>query len=685
MEARSAPTKGFRTVIGACPLDCPDTCSWVVTVDDDGKAVKLRGNPEHPFTQGELCKKVNPWLTNAADPSRLLHPLRRVGPKGSAQFEQINWDEALNEMAQRFSKIIDRSGGAAIWPYVGTGNLGWLQGSNGRGRIWNRMGASEHHLSICSVSGHAGFSLTSGTGAGMDPEDFANAGLVLVWASNTLTTNRHLWPFIEEARAKGAKLVVVDPTRTRTADQADTHIAPRLGTDGALALGVCNAIVSGGGADPEFLEARCLGADEFLASLDEWTLDRTASITGVSAAEITGLAQAIIDAPPLAMRIGHGIQRQANGGQAMRVASCIPAIVGAYGRRGGGALYSSSGSGKGYNVAKARSAHLGDRPRLLGMTNLGFNLTELDDPPVDALVVYGANPMVSNPGRNLVQTGLERDDLFTVVVDIYPTETAAFADLVLPSTMQHEQFEVNDAYNHAYVNWNEPAVEAPGECLPHTEIWRRLAAVMGYTEPELFASDLEIAADLFDAPAFTQANVTVDSLREHGFLRHPTSQPKEGLFAAGFPTPSGRFEFASERAEADGYGRLPNYRPPLEAASGKPGDGTLALVAAASDFHVNSVFAATDHTLRRTTVPPLVLHPTDATSRGLSTGDTVLIGNERGSFEAVLEISDRTLAGVAITTKGWWRHGINDTVLEQDSDMAGGAIFHDNRVTVARR
>jgi len=686
----------FRTVLGGCPLDCPDTCSWVVTVDDDtGRAVKLRGNPEHPFTQGGLCPKVNPWLEHAADPGRLLRPLRRVGAKGEGRFEPVSWSDALAEMAERLTAVIDRhggpdgGGGAAVWPFVGTGNLGWIQGSNGRGRIWNRMGASEHHLSICSVAGHAGIVSTAGTGGGLDAEDFAHAGLVLIWGSNTLVTNRHLWPFVQQARRAGARLVVVDPVRTRTAEAADAHLALRPGTDGALALGLCRAIVDAGGADEAFLTGRCLGWPEFEASLREWTPERTEAVTGVAAADVEALARAIVAAPPLAVRIGHGIQRQAHGGQAMRVVSCLPAVTGAYDRPGGGSLYSSTGSYKGYNIAKARAAHLGPgRPRTLTMTRLGEHLTATQDPPVDALVIYGANPMVSNPGLGLVRQGLARDDLFTVVIDVFPTETVAYADLVLPSTMQHEQTELNDSYNHWYLNWNNPAVAPPGECLPHAEIWRRLARAMGYTEPELFASDEEIAADLLDSPVFAEAGVTVETLQERGFVRNPLSDPEHRPFRPRFPTPSGRFELVSAWAEEAGHGRVPNYRPPREAASGPDGtlasDGTLALIAAASEHHVNSVFAGNAVVAARTGPgdPPLLLHPDDAAPRGLVTGSRVRVANERGWFEAVVEVSSRTRPGVAATTKGRWGVGLNRTVAERSADMADGAVFHDNRVTV---
>ncbi|MDG2113027.1 MAG: molybdopterin-dependent oxidoreductase, partial [Actinomycetota bacterium] len=358
--------------------------------------------------------------------------------------------------------------------------------------------------------------------------------------------------------------------------------------------------------------------------------------------------------------------------------SCLPAVTGAYDEPGGGSLYSSTATKKGYNLARARRPELGARPRTLVMTQLGHNLTSLDDPPVEALVIWGANPVVSNPQVELVRQGLSRTDLFTVAIDIYPTETTAYADLVLPSAMQHEQIELNDAYNHRYLHWNESAVEPPGDCLPHTEIFRRLAAAMGYDEPELYATDEELAADLLDSDVMRSAGLTVDELRRTGYGRLPEPLlPRPG---DPFPTPSGRFEFVSETAEADGHGRLPNYRPPLEADAGP--DGTFALLATASPFHVNSTFAGTQHTTGRTSTPPVQLNPVDAAAIGVGEGDMAQIENDRGSFTAVVTISDCVNPGVAATTKGWWRRGLNNTVAERDADMGRGATFHDNRVAI---
>lgn len=690
------PTDG--EVLGACPLDCPDGCSWVVTVAD-GKAVKLRGNPDHPFTKGGLCKKVNPWLEYAADPGRLLYPLRRIKPKGPGvdpadAFVRISWDEALAEIAERFTTTIERSGPAAIWPFSGTGNVGLVQGGGlpAGSRLWNHLGVSGHLTTICSVSGHVGLGYTMGIATGMDPEDVVHAGTIVIWGSNTLIANQHFWPFIEEAKANGATVVVIDPVKTRTAARADLHVAPRVGTDAALALGLCRAIVAAGGHDATFLADNTVGFDEFLTSIEPWTLEATAAECGLATAEIEQLVQQIVSGGPLAIKVGQGIQRSAYGGQTTRVVSCLAAVTGAFSQVGGGLVY-STGAAYDFNRDAAAGAHLGSRPRHLAMTTLAADLDQVTDPPIEALFIYAANPVVSNPDVNAVRKSLSRPDLFTVAVDIYHTETTDYADIVLPSTMQHEQLEVNDSFSHLYLSLNMPAVAPPGECLAHTEIFRRLARAMDLDEPSLYATDMELAAAVIDTPAFAAAGITVASLQKTGWARLPGAAAPYRPFADGFPTPSGRFEFASERGEAEGHGRLPNYRPANETGRrtndddtpDQPGATWYDLVATAGDWHVNSVFAGTEKTRARTGQPRLVIHPDDADRDGLIDGDEVTVGNDRGSFEASVVVNESARPGLAATTKGWWGMGVNNTVAERDSDMGRGAVYHDNRVRINRR
>ncbi len=671
----------MHEVVGACPLDCPDGCAWVVTVDG-GRPVRLRPSRRHPFTRGALCVKTNSYLDHVAHPGRLLHPLRRVGPKGGGRFERIGWDEALGEIADRIRRAVDEHGAETIWPYAGTGTVGWLQGTPGAGRrLWHLLGASRHAATICSVAGHVGMSYTCGSAAGMDPEDLVYSGLVVLWGANTFTSNQHLRPVLQEARRRGARIWCIDPRRTRTAAWADRHLAPLPGTDAALALGLMAELVRLGAHDRDFLAARTLGWDEFAATLTDWSPERAAAVCGVDAGEIADLAGEIARSRPLAIRTSMGMQRHAGGGQAARVISCVPAVTGDHGRLGGGVVYSTGPAYTLDEAALTRPDLLPGPVRTLAMTRLGRGLLDLDDPPVTVLFVTGANPVVSNPDTGRVRRGLARPDLFTVVVEHFLTDTAAFADIVLPSTMQIEHLDVHDSYSHLYVQWNEPAVEPRGECLAHTEIFRRLARALGVDHPAVLASDLELAREVLAAGPATAA-LDLDELRQRGWAR--LDLPRPWLpFAERFPTPSGRFEFVSERADADGHGRLPHYVPPVEAAP-DPGDGSHALVAPAAHHFVNSVFANRDVHRCRVGDPTVVVHPDDAARLGVVPGDRVRVANDRGGFEARVRVSDEVRPGVVASTKGHWTGpggtGVNAVVAERDADMGRGAVFHDVRV-----
>ena len=685
------PGNDMHDVVGACALDCPDACSWVVTVDR-GQPVRLRGNSAHPFTQGGLCAKVNPYLAYAANPDRLLHPLRRNGAKGDGQFERISWDDALAEIAERFRAIGDRYGGEAIWPYAGTGSVGIVQGVVGSGqRLFHAVGASRHVANICSVSGHAGMSYTTGSAAGMDPEDLAHSGVILLWGTNTLTTNLHLWPFIRRGRDRGALLVVVDPVRTRTAAQADRHLAPRPGTDAALAFGLMAHLVRLGAADESYLDRWAVGWPEFRAGvLAAWSPERAAEICGVDVAEITELAELMARRGPTGIRCLMGMQRHAGGGQAARVLSCLPAVTGDFARRGGGICY-STGPAYQFNLPALTRPDLqpAGPTRQLLMTRLADGLLTAGDPPVMALLIWAANPMVSNPDQNRVRAGLSRPDLFTVVVDQVHTATTAYADIVLPGTTQLEHLDLHDSYSHLYLNLNQPVTAPPGECLPHTEIFRRLATALGLTEPALFDSDEDLVRAALDSDLPGMAPVTLEQLRERGWVRLDLPTPYLP-FADGFPTPSGKFEFVSSRGEADGAGRLPAYTPPAEAAipdlTEPAGGGRLALIAAANHYLINSTFAGSPlH--QRAGSATVTVHPADAVRLGLCDGDTVEVGNARGRFTARLAVSVAVRRGVAATSKGLppVRPGgssVNATVAERDSDLGPGAVFHDNAVHI---
>lgn len=676
-------------VLGACPLDCPDACSWVVTVRD-GKAVSMRGNPDHPFTRGALCVKVNRWLEQAEAPDRILHPLRRVGSKGEGRFEQISWDEALDEIATRLRGVIDEHGGEAIWPYWGTGTLGYLQGLEGFAgrRFFNILGASHHDPTICAIAGNRGQKYTMGNPGGMDPEDFAHAKLIILWGTNTLTSGHHLWKFIQEARAAGAHVVAIDPVRTRTAQQADEHLAPIPGTDAALALGLMNVIVRLGAEDDSYLEEHTLGWPEFKDRLASYPAARVAEITGLAEADIVALGERIAHTRPTAIRATQGLQRHAGGGAALRAISCIPGLTGDWTRRGGGLAYSTSGHFHIRNGALFRDDLLPHRVRTLSMTRLGEGLLEAD-PAVHALFVIAANPVASTPHQSKVRRGLEREDLFTVVLEQFPTDTVDYADIVLPATMQHEHMDLLAGYGHLYLNWNEPAVAPPGECLPTTETFRRLARRMGLTEPALYDSDESLAEQALGGHHPWIKDIDLERLRKEGFARLDAPEPFLP-YAERFPTPSGRLEFLSERAVRDGFDALPGYTPPAEVTDPERTKRfPLALISAASHHFLNTVFGNNTELRRRSGAPTVVLHPDDASARQIAHGDQVTVRNDRGSFPATAEISDRVRPGVAATTKGHWAKliggaSVNALVDERDSDMGGGAVYHDTRVQVVK-
>ena len=670
---------------GACPLDCPDGCAWVVTVRD-GEAVRLRGNPDHPFTRGALCAKVARYLDHTRAPDRLLHPLRRTGAKGEGRFERIWWDDALGEIAERLLAIRERHGGEAIWPFQGTGTLGYLQGLEGRSgaRLWNVLGASEHVMSICSIAGSDGLRYTTGTNCGMDPEAFAHARLILLWGSNPLTSHHHIWKFIAAARRRGARLVAIDPVRTRSAAQADEHLAPRPGTDAALALGLMHEVVRRGAHDEAFLRERCIGWDAYRERIAEFPTERVAAICDLPPERIAALGERLAATRPTAIRTTMGIQRHAGGGMALRTLATIPAVTGDWALPGGGLAYSTSGYFRGDRAALARDDLRPHPVRSLLMTRIGDVLLDAE-PPVRALVVYGANPLASNPDTHKARRALAREDLFTVVIEQVPTDTVDYADIVLPSTMQTEHTDVHDGYGHMYLAWNEPAVAPPGECLPHTEIFRRLARAMGLTEPVLYDDDLTLARALIECGDPTLAGVTVERLRRDGWVRLGHPHPLVP-FASGFPTASGKLELHSERAAADGHDPLPGYTPPAEAAA--PGEGRLALIAAASHWFLNSIFANGAQHRLRAGEPAVALHPADAAARGLRAGERVRVGNERGSFEAVLAIGEAARPGVVATTKGHWPKllaggtNVNAATEERDADLGGGAVYHDCSVWV---
>src|SRR5688572_8304872 len=500
-------------VLGACALDCPDTCSWIVTVED-GRAVTLQGDPAHPFTRGVLCAKVNGYIGYSQSPDRLVYPMRRRGPKGRGNFERISWEEALAEIAERLTATIRDFGPEAIWPYLGSGSMGLLQGVYGAGRrLWNALGTSQHRMTICTIAGGVGTGYTLGDNrVGMDPETLRFSKLIILWGTNTLTTNHHLWRSITTARRQGAHLVVIDPVRTRTAAAADCHLAPVPGTDAALALGLLHVVLAAGAEDKDFIDAHTIGWEAFRARILEYPPERVAGICGIPAQAIVELGTRLAWTRPTGIRVTMGLQRHGGGGMAVRTITCIPGVTGDWRHPGGGVGYDTRGFFGVDWAALYRDDLRRPGARSLSMTRLGEGLLDVTDPPVKALFVYASNPLASVPHQSKVRRGLQRPDLFTVVVEHFRTDTVEYADIVLPATMQLEHADLQISYGHLYVSWNAPAVSPPGECLPSTEIFRRLASRMGLATPCLYDSDDEIARQVLGSGHPSLRGITLERL-----------------------------------------------------------------------------------------------------------------------------------------------------------------------------
>ena len=518
----------LRVVHAVCPHDCPDTCGMKVTVQD-GRAVKIQGDPTHPVTRGFLCGKVGQhYLDLVYSPRRVLTPRRRVGPKGSGQFATITWDEAINEVRDRLHAIIAEHGAEAIVPYSYSGTLGLLNEGSMDRRFFHRLGASQLERTICSEAGFTAWKYTYGASLGTDPEAFAASRLIIVWGSNPATSNTHLMPFITAARKRGARLIVIDPRQTRTARLADWHIAPRPGTDAALALAMMNIIISEDRHDQAWLDEHAVGFDALKARAAEWPVERAAETTGLPAQDIIDLAREYATTRPSVIRLNYGLQRHTNGGMMVRAVACLPAIVGAWRDVGGGALLSTSGAfSLDYTALNRPDLLPTPAPRWVNMNQLGDALLTLNDPPIKALFVYDANPAASTPNSSRVIEGLMRDDLFTVVHDPYFTDTTDYADIVLPATTQLEHTDLHKAYGNYYLQVNQPAIAPLGESVSNVETFRRMAKAMGFTEP-CFDDTVEDMIDQALAVAHPHLQgITRERLMAEGWARLalPTAEP----------------------------------------------------------------------------------------------------------------------------------------------------------------
>jgi anaerobic selenocysteine-containing dehydrogenase len=675
----------------------------VVSVQD-GRAVELRGDPDHPFTRGFLCGKVARYLDRVYHPERLQYPMKRIGPKGKGQFTRISWDEAIDTIARRFREIAASSDGPqAILPYSYAGTMGKLQGSSLDRRFFHRLGASLLDRTICATAGAAGCDMTLGTRAAVDPEAVVQARYIINWGSNTSVTNSHLWTIMHRARKNGARIVTIDPFRSKTAEKSDWWLPIRPGTDAALALGIMHILWRDGLQDDDYLTRYCLGAELLRErALKEYRPDKVSAITGIAVADIERLAREYGTTRPAHIRVNYGMQRHGGGGMAVRTITCLPALTGDWRYPGGGALLSTSML---YPFAVTQRLERPDLiprgTRTINMVQLAEALhNELAPPPVRALYVYNANPAAVCPDQVRVLKGLLREDLFTVVHEQFPTDTVDYADVVLPATTQLEHFDIHGSYGHLYVQVNEPAIAPLGEAKCNTEVFRLLARQMAF-EPELFdVTDEELAVQALDPapapgvfpPAGGFAGITLDRLRREGPLRLHLPKNYTPFAEGGFGTPSGKCELYSARMAKLGLDPLPTYTPPhedpltrLDLAARFP----LQLLSPPEPSFLNSTFVNIDALRRQAGEPTLQIHPRDAAARGIEDGMTVQVFNDRGGFSARAVVGESVKEGVVVSQGVWWNKyaadgvNCNTTTSTRLTDLGAGATFFDNLVEVA--
>jgi molybdopterin guanine dinucleotide-containing S/N-oxide reductase-like protein len=708
-------------VHAACPHDCPDACSVLITIED-GQATKIQGDPEHPVTQGFLCAKVAKYLDRVYSPDRVLYPMRRVRPKGptgaaggratQTAFERISWDEALDEIAHRFRSIISESGPEAILPYSYGGTLGVLNGASMDRRFFHRLGASQLERSICSTAGEEGLKSVLGIKLGTEPEQFAHSRYIIAWGANIHGNNVHLWPFIEEARREGAKLVVIDPYRTRTAQCADWYLPINPGTDTALALGMMHVIINENLFDADYVSRYTIGFEDLKARVQQYPPETAAHWTGIAADDIRKLAREYATERPSVIRLNYGIQRSEGGGMATRAVTMLPCLIGSWKEPGGGLQMSLSGSfmlnRPALEMPELMQKALGRPARIVNMVQLGTALNTLDSPPIRALFVYNSNPAAVCPNHNEVVRGLKRPDLFTVVHEQFLTDTTDYADIVLPATTFFEHKDLQAAYGHYYLQVSDQAMAPIGECRSNVELFRALAERMGL-EDECFRESVDSMIDhVLDAPNPWLKGITRERLEsEHSIRLNFTNggtgtagRPAEGATATGapflpfaqgnFPTPSGKAEFYNEALKQQrGLDPVVAFTPPEESRHGKQAATfPLELLARKPDNHLNSTFANVPSVRKMESwIGMLEMHPADAKARGVRDGDRVRAFNSRGEIVLQARVDGAVSPGVVAARLDWARFGVGDANInaltsEKLADMGNAATFYSGCVEV---
>jgi anaerobic selenocysteine-containing dehydrogenase len=684
-------------VRAACPLDCPDTCALLVTVED-GVATAVKGDPDHPTTAGVLCTKVSRYTERTYHEDRLLTPLRRVGKKGEGKFERISWDQALETIAVKLNAIAARAP-EAILPYSYCGTMGLIQGESMSSRFFNKIGASLLDRTICATAGFTGYKYTIGGALGTDMEQFQNAKLLIIWGGNPIASNLHFWTRAQEAKRNGARLIAIDPYRSLTAEKCHQHIALLPGTDAALALGLMHVLIKEDLLDHDYIARYTLGFEELKQRAAAWTPERVAATCGITVDEVVDLARLYGGmakaGEPAAIRTNYGVQRARGGGMSVRNMACLPALVGAWRHPAGGIQLSSSGSFPTNKPWLQRPDLLQKLPRTINMTTIGNDLlrpaSAAFGPAVEALIVYNSNPVAIAPDSDKVMQGFLREDLFTVVLEQFQTDTADYADIVLPATTQLEHIDAHTSYGHLYMMANNAAIAPLGEAKANTEIFRLLAAKMGYDDDCFKDSDDQLAAQAFNAKDVRAIGFDWDALKQKGWQK--LNLPDAPFAQGGFPTPSGKCEFYSAQMKADGLDPLPAYIAPYESVASNPQLAArypLAMISPPARNFLNSTFVNVKSLRSAEGEPQLDIHPDDSAARGIVHGDMVRIFNDRGSFVCKARVTDKARAGLVVGLSVWWKKlakdgkNANEVTSQQLTDMGRAPTFYDTLVQVER-
>ena len=697
---------------GGCPHDCPDTCAMIYEVEG-GRLVEVRGNKEHPMTRGGLCVKLKDYHDHHYNPDRVLYPLRRVGPKGSRQFARISWDEAIAEITKRWKEIIARHGSQAIMPYSYLGNEGLVQGLTAGDAFFNRLGSTVNEKTFCASGSSTAWLLTVGPTGGVDPESFVHSRYIVIWACNSISTNLHHWPFVLEAQKRGAKIVVIDSYRSRTAKQADWHIMPKPGTDGALAMGIMAAMIRNGHVDREWVEKHTVGFAELAERAVEFTPDYVEEVTGVPAQDVATFAREFATIQPSVIRLGVALERHAGGGQTIRAVCSIPALAGSWRHVGGGLLQMPLWEFPIDWARVSRPDFIRPGTRVVNNLQLGRALVgdmKLD-PPIMGLYIYNTNPVSQAPETNTIVKGLSREDLFFVTAEHFVTDTAAFADIVLPATMAGEHDDMMFSWGHFYLTINEQAITPCGEAKSNAEIFRLLAAGFGFDDPQFKMSDMELAEHYVKWDAPQMAGIDLAYFRRHGYFHLAVGTPDDRLPHANgnFPTPSGKVEFLVKDAKnfvappfrmmyeamqsGEDVDPLPGYVPPRESVATNPRLAErypLNVISPKSHGFLNSCYANEPHKIKGQGEQFVMISPKDAAARSIREGDPVRVFNDRGDFEGLARITDDVRDGVIVATLGYWRSlnrsdgSVNSISSAEFCGLGRAPTFSDNLVQVVR-